>query len=113
MRARGIALTFPGSDLGSSCSLVSIRFSAKRRRTVSRETLACSVRLLDHLSAQQLQRPTGPARVRLGAGSRDQDVFFFARQLALSPRAWLFAGHGLRITEHEAALAPAPAASAP
>jgi hypothetical protein len=53
-RPRGIALTFPGSDLGLSCSLVSIRFSAKRRRTVSRETLACSVRLLDHLCAQQL-----------------------------------------------------------
>jgi hypothetical protein len=55
-------------------------FSAKRRRTVSRETLACSVSLISS-PRQQLQRPPGAARRRLGTGRRYQQGLLFAREL--------------------------------
>jgi hypothetical protein len=63
---------------------------------------------LDQLTGQQLQRPTGAAHGRLGTGSRDQNGFLFARELALRPRTWLFAERGLQVTEHEAAHSSVP-----
>jgi hypothetical protein len=80
-------------------------FSAKRRRTVSRETLACSVSLISS-PRQQLQRPPGAARRRLGTGRRYQQGLLFARELTTCSRARLFAQRCRKVAEHEALLGP-------
>src|SRR6476469_2351675 len=61
---------------------------------------------LDHLAGQQLQRPTGPAGRRARSGSRHQQGFLIAAELALRSAARLLAECCLPVAEHEAALCP-------
>ena len=81
-------------------------FSAKRRRTVSRDRLVV-LGELDHLAGQQLQRPTGAA---LRAGLEQAVATSRASSLPVSLRsragARLFAERRLQVAEHEAALGP-------
>src|ERR1700680_3175451 len=74
-------------------------FSAKRRRTVSRERLSCAVSLTN-------QGPTGTAPRWLGTGRRNQQGFLFARELTARSRARRFAQRCLQVAEHEALLGP-------
>ena len=61
-------------------------FSARRRRTVSRDRPSCSVEH-DHDVGQQLERPARAARRRGRAGGGDQQRLLLAAQLALSAGA--------------------------
>src|SRR5271167_3460236 len=80
-------------------------FSAKRRRTVSRENTGV-LGEPDQFTRQKLQSPTGAPSGRARAGRRDQQGFLFAGELTARPRAWLFAERRLQVAEHEAALCP-------
>ena len=60
-------------------------FSARRRRTVvARDT--CMRGELDQFTGQKLQRPARTPGGRLGTGSRDQERFLFAGELAPARR---------------------------
>jgi len=78
-------------------------FSAKRRRTVSREMLVCSVRRTSSpakSSSVQRARPAG------GLEQAVEQRLLLAGQLSLCPRPRLFAERRLQVAEHEAALCP-------
>src|SRR5271169_4864382 len=80
-------------------------FSAKRRRTVSRDTLSCAVSLTsspDSSSSVQRARPAGGLEQAV-ATSR---AFLLARELAVCSGARLFAERRLQVAEDEAALSP-------
>jgi hypothetical protein len=80
-------------------------FSARRRRTVSREMLSCSVSP-DQFTRQEFQRPARATFGRVRTGRCDQQGLLFAGELAVGSRAWLFAERGLQVADHEAALGP-------
>ena len=80
-------------------------FSARRRRTVSRDE-AVMLGQLDHRASQQLQRPAGAAFGRARTGGGDQQGLFVAGQLAIGARTRLLVQGGFEIAFHEAALGP-------
>src|SRR5262245_12717807 len=77
-------------------------FSAKRRRTVSRETPSCSVSLTSS-PANRLQRPTAAACRWLGTGGGDEQGLLLAREFAARSRARFFVERRFQVAEHEAA----------
>src|SRR6185436_1677425 len=80
-------------------------FSARRRRTVSRETLSCSVRrTISPASSSMVQRarPSG----RAGARGRDQKRFLLAGELAPRAGTGLFMQGLPKSALHEVALGP-------
>src|SRR4051812_2756693 len=76
-------------------------FSARRRRTVSRETLSCSVR-----RTMQFDGPASAALGRAGARGRDQKSFLLAGELALGAGTGLFMQGLPESALHEVALGP-------
>jgi hypothetical protein len=60
----------------------------------------------DHGVGQQLQRPAGATLGRVCASRRHQQGFLLAGELALRPRARLFAQRPFQIAFHEAPLGP-------
>src|SRR5215469_12905726 len=80
-------------------------FSAKRRRTVSRDRLLCSVSLTiapASSSSVQRARPSGG----LVQGCCHQQGFFLACKFALRTRTQLFAQRPLQIAFYETSLGP-------
>src|SRR5215470_12008464 len=80
-------------------------FSAKRRRTVSREMLSCSVSLTSSSaksSSVHRARPSGGLEQAVAI----QQGLLFAGQLAICSGARLFAERRLQVAKHEAALGP-------
>src|SRR4051794_32419163 len=76
-------------------------FSARRRRTVSREMPSCSVRRTISPASSSMVRP---ALGRAGAGGRDQQRFLLGGELASGARARLLMQGLLDVPVHEAAL---------
>src|SRR5262249_5418900 len=60
----------------------------------------------DQFIGQEFQRPAGAAFGRARTGRCDQQGLLFAGELALCPKAWLFAKRRLQVAKHEAALGP-------
>src|SRR5262249_33285660 len=80
-------------------------FSARRRRTVSRDRLSCGVSLTSACassSSVQRARPAGG----LEQVGRHQQGFFLAGELALCPGTGLFAQCPLQVALNEAPLGP-------
>jgi hypothetical protein len=61
---------------------------------------------LDERTRQQIERPAGTALWRGRTGSRHQQGFFLARELAFRPGTLLLAQRPFQIAFHEAALGP-------
>src|SRR5271168_669271 len=80
-------------------------FSAKRRRTVSRERLVM-VGQLDHRASQQLQRPAGATFGRARTCGGDEEGFFVAGQLTIGACPRLLVQGGFEVAFNEAALGP-------
>ena len=80
-------------------------FSARRRRTVSRDRLLM-LGQLDHLVGQQLQRPARAARRRARAGGRHQQRLLLAGELALRAGSRLLAQRRLQVAFDETPLGP-------
>src|SRR3954467_8765681 len=79
-------------------------FSAKRRRTVSRDSSSCSVSLTiapANSSSVQPARPWGGFEQAVATSS-----FFFAGEFARRAEPLLFAERGFQIAFHKAALGP-------
>src|ERR1700757_3874037 len=80
-------------------------FSARRRRTVSRERLSWSVSLTI-APASSVQRPAGATFGRARTGGGDEEGFFVAGQLTIGACPRLLVQGGFEITFNEAALGP-------
>src|SRR3954467_11831492 len=79
-------------------------FSVRRRRTVSRERLSCSVRRTispassSTLAGEQFDGPADAALGRAGACGRDEECFLRDSELALGARTGLLRESLLKIT---------------